>query len=80
VRSTHHEAPPDVVFSTPLLPHPLMPKYLSEHPVLGHPLIFPYYVSCLVTTPIHGQLMLVSFARISFDFQAISQDVKHIGI
>jgi len=32
-----------------------------------------------VTIPIHGQLMLVSFARISFDFQAISQEVKHIA-
>ena len=81
MRSKHHEAPPDVVFSTPLSPHPLTPHPLSEPPVLRHPHItFLCYANCLVTIPTLWQLMLFSFARISFDFQATSQELKHTGI
>ena len=32
------------------------------------------------TFPVHGQLILISFARISFDFQSVSQYVKHVVI
>jgi hypothetical protein len=35
VRRTDHEAPRNVVFSTPLLPRPLRPIY-SQHPILKH--------------------------------------------
>jgi len=37
VSSTDYKALRYVVFSTPLLPRPLSPKYLPQHPILKHP-------------------------------------------
>ena len=36
VKSTDCKAPGYVVFSIPLLPGPIGPKYLSQHPILEH--------------------------------------------
>ena len=38
VRNTDRKAPCHVVFSTPLLPRPLGPKYTPQHPILENPL------------------------------------------
>ena len=37
VRSTDHEAPHYVVFSTPMLPRPSQAKYSPQHPILKRP-------------------------------------------
>jgi len=36
VKSTEHKAPRYIVFSAPLFPVPLRPKYLPEHRILEH--------------------------------------------